>query len=83
MGLLLGERSAPSLLGLAGFLLRTAPDVGSALRSLLRHLDLHDQGGLVTFEVSGGVAMFGYAIHQRGVPSPLAVPGPIAMPGVS
>lgn len=65
LGLLLGERSAPSSLGLPGFMLRTAPDVGSALRSLLRHLDLHDQGGVPILDVRGGVAMLGYAIQQQ------------------
>ncbi len=66
LGLLLGERADPSSLGLAGFLLRTAPDVGSALRELARNLDLHDQGGNVFVETSGKITRFGYRIHVPG-----------------
>jgi hypothetical protein len=65
-GLLVGERAAPSSLGVAGFMLRTAPDVGSALRSLVQHLDLHDQGGVPTLHIKGGTTLLGYAIHQPG-----------------
>jgi AraC-like DNA-binding protein len=66
-GLLVGERAGPSSLGVAGFMLRSAPDVGSALRSLVQNLDLHDQGGVVTLHVSGNVTQFSYAIILPGV----------------
>jgi AraC-like DNA-binding protein len=67
LGFLLGERADPSSLGLPGFMLRTAPDVGAALKALTDHLDLHDQGGMVTLVTKGGVTRFGYAIHLPGV----------------
>lgn len=67
LGFLLGERADPSSLGLAGFLLRTAPDVGAALQALADHLDLHDQGGVITVVTIDGVTLFGYAIHQPRV----------------
>lgn len=63
LGLLLGERTVPSLLGLPGFLMRTAPDVGSALRGLVRHLGLHDRGALGTLMTDGQTASLGYEIH--------------------
>ncbi len=63
-GLLVGERAGPSSLGVAGFMLRSAPDVGTALRGLVQHLDLHDQGGVATLLVKGGATLLGYAIHQ-------------------
>jgi AraC-like DNA-binding protein len=66
-GLLVGEHAGPSSLGVAGFMLRSAPDVGSALRSLVQHLGLHDQGGVVTLHVSGNVTQLGYAIMLPGV----------------
>jgi hypothetical protein len=66
-GLLVGERAGPSSLGVAGFMLRSAPDVGSALRSLVQHLDLQDQGGVPTLHVSGNVTQLGYAIMLPGV----------------
>jgi len=66
-GLLVGEHAGPSSLGLAGFILSTAPDVGNALRSLLQHLDLHDQGGVPTLQIMGRTTRLGYAIHLSGV----------------
>ena len=66
-GLLVGEHAGPSTLGVAGFLLRTAPDVGSALRDLVLHLDLHDQGGVPMLHMNGAVTHLGYAIHLSGV----------------
>lgn len=65
-GLLVGERAGPSSLGVAGFILRSAPDVGTALRDLLHNLDLHDQGGVPTMQTNGGVTLLGYAVHQPG-----------------
>lgn len=61
-GVLLGERSGPQVLGLAGFLLMSAPDVGSALRDLLRYLDLHDRGGVASLEVRNGVTLLGFTV---------------------
>ncbi len=66
-GLLLGERACPSLLGVAGFMLSSACDVGTALRELVQHLDLHDRGGVSTLLIRGDETLFGYAIHQSGV----------------
>lgn len=67
LGSLLGERVSPEALGVAGFILQTAPDVGSALRGLLRHLDLHDRGGVATLITHDRSTYFGYAIQLSGV----------------
>lgn len=67
LGLLLGERAVPSHLGLAGFLLRSAPNVGAALRGLLDYLQLHDEGGVPTLARDGDTTFLGYAIHLSGV----------------
>ena len=66
-GLLLGERAVPSHLGIAGYLVGSAADVGSALRSLVKYLDLHDQGGVPALATSGNRTLLGYAIHLPGV----------------
>lgn len=66
-GLLVGERSVPSHLGIAGYLVHTAPDVVTALRSLVKYLDLHDQGGVPTLTSTGNRTLLGYAIHLPGV----------------
>ena len=64
-GLLLGERSGPQVLGLAGFLLMSAADVGSALRDLLRYLDLHDRGGVASLETRNGLTLLGFTVVDR------------------
>lgn len=66
LGLLLGKRADPSCLGLAGFILKAAPDVGAALRNLVQHLDLHDQGGSAYITVNGELTLFGYSIDIPG-----------------
>lgn len=67
LGLLIGARATPSALGLTGFMMRSAPNVGAALRDLVEYLDLHDQGGVPTLFVQGDATQLGYAIHQSGV----------------
>jgi len=66
-GLLMGIRAEPSSLGIAGFMLRTAHDVDTALHALKRHLDLHDQGGSVTLASKDESTSLGYALHLSGV----------------
>lgn len=67
LGLLLGERAGPSSLGIVGFMLRAAPDVGTALRDLVCNLDLHDQGAVPILTIQGRVTHFSYAIHLSRV----------------
>ncbi len=65
-GLLVGERAGPSTLGLAGFILASAPNVGTALHDLLLNLDLHDQGGVPTLFTNDSTTYLGYSIHLSG-----------------
>ena len=67
LGLLNGMRADPSSIGIAGFMLRTARDVYTALHALQRHLDLHDTGGTVTLVTDGKYSSLGYAVHVPGV----------------
>ena len=67
LGLLNGMRADPSSIGIAGFMLRTARDVDTALHALQRHLDLHDTGGTVTLITDGKYTSLGYAVHLSGV----------------
>jgi AraC-like DNA-binding protein len=66
-GLLVGIRARPSTLGIPGFLLLSAPDVGTALDALVQNLDLHDQGGEPLLDMRGKSTRLGYAIHQTHV----------------
>jgi AraC-like DNA-binding protein len=68
IGLLVGERHALPVLGLVGRVARNSADVGSALRSLIAHLHLHDRGAVPTLWVNDGFAMLGYAIFAADVP---------------
>ncbi|MEA3411505.1 MAG: AraC family transcriptional regulator [Pseudomonadota bacterium] len=65
-GLLMGQRANASSLGIAGFMLRFAPDVRTALGDLERNLDLHDTGGVPGLDTRGDVTLLGYAVHQSG-----------------
>jgi AraC-like DNA-binding protein len=67
LGLLNGMRAEPSSIGIAGFMLRTARDVNTALLALQRHLELHDTGGSVTLITDGKYTTLGYAVHLPGV----------------
>lgn len=67
LGLLLGQSTGPSYLGLAGFLLRAAPKVGQALHELVENLDLHDEGGYASLDIGPEYTTFSYTIHLPGV----------------
>jgi len=67
LGLLLGERADPSLLGVLGFMLRAASDVGAALRTLMRHLDLQDRGAVPILVTKGRETSLGYSVYLSGV----------------
>ena len=63
-GLMLGQRGGLSFLGLVGLLAKCAPDVGSALRSLVRYLHLHIEGAVTTLNVHGATAVLDYEIYE-------------------
>jgi AraC-like DNA-binding protein len=65
-GLLVGQRSGLTSLGLVGLLVAQSPNVGTALQNLVRYLHLHVRGAATTLSVDGGVAMLGYQVYQRG-----------------
>jgi AraC-like DNA-binding protein len=63
-GLLQGQTAGLKFLGLVGLLAKYSPDVGSALRSVVRYLHLHIRGAVANLEVIGKTAMFSYEIYQ-------------------
>jgi AraC-like DNA-binding protein len=65
-GLQLGIRLELSFLGVSGLMLRYAPDARAAIQVLIHHLNLHDTGGLVTFEITDQTARLGYLVRQPG-----------------
>jgi len=66
LGLLVGMRAVPFYLGIAGFMVRTAPDIREALTDLVDHLDLHDHGGKAFVITKGENTSFGYEVHLPG-----------------
>jgi AraC-like DNA-binding protein len=68
-GLLVGQRFDFASLGLLALLMQRAPTVGAALRSLARHLQLHDRGAVVFLRApQPGQAAIGYAVHDPNTP---------------
>jgi AraC-like DNA-binding protein len=66
LGLLVGQRAGLQSLGLVGSLVKYSPDLGTALRSLVRFLYHHVKGANATLVVDGQLVIFGYQIHQPG-----------------
>lgn len=62
LGLLLGQMSTASHLGLAGFILRTAPTARDALHALVEYLDLHDQGGIASLTLGPDHSELSYGL---------------------
>lgn len=60
LGLLVGQRNDLRSLGLIGLLAKYSPDAGTALRSLVRHFDLHARGAVLTLGAQGRIATFGF-----------------------
>jgi len=65
--LLVAGRCDFSVLGIIGLLARHSPDVGTAWRTVIESMHVHDRGAVVTLEVSGSVAMLSYSIYERNV----------------
>src|SRR5450631_3141963 len=63
-GLLVGQQDGLDSLGLVGLLSRTSPDVGTALRNLVRYMHLHVRGAVTTLAVDGDSAMLSYEIYH-------------------
>jgi AraC-like DNA-binding protein len=63
-GLLLGQQGGLHSLGLMGLLVKYSPDVGTALRSLVRYTYLHVRGAATTLAADEDMAMLSYEIHQ-------------------
>lgn len=66
-GLLLGQRSDASAFGALGFFIRNAPDVATALKELVKHLDLHDRGATSFLQVSEQTTVLGYELCQPDI----------------
>ncbi len=66
-GLLVGERGGLHSMGLVGLLVKYSPDVGTALRNLVRYAHLHVRGAVATLTVDGDSVTLGYAIFQSQV----------------
>jgi len=63
-GLLVGQKSGLASFGFVGLLAKYSPDVGSALRSLVRYMHLHVRGATTTLAVDSGLAVLEYQIYQ-------------------
>jgi hypothetical protein len=67
IGLLVGQRGGIASLGVLGYLMLNAPDVRSALDTLIQHMDVHDRGAAPRLELSSHVVMLRYDILLSNV----------------
>ncbi|MBS1214539.1 MAG: hypothetical protein H6R26_3156 [Proteobacteria bacterium] len=65
-GLLVGQRAGIESLGVVGLLMQQAPDVGTALRDVVLHLQVHDRGAIPTLVAEDGMVELGYSVYQKG-----------------
>ena len=65
-GLLVGAQGGLHSLGLLGLLVEYSPDVGTALRSLVRFFHHHLRGASIDLVVDGQLAVLDYMIYQPG-----------------
>jgi AraC-like DNA-binding protein len=65
-GLLVGAQGGLQSLGLVGLLAEYSPDVGTALRSLVRFFHHHLRGASIDVVVEGELAILDYTIYQPG-----------------
>ena len=69
-GLLVAQNAETRTLGDLIELATYAPNVGSALYSMIVHVCINDRGGVPTIKVNNGIARLGYAIYvpvQKGI----------------
>src|SRR5512147_973850 len=63
-GLLAGQQNGLHSFGLLGLLVKYSPDVGTALRSLVRYFHLHVSGATLGLVVEGSSALMTWEVHQ-------------------
>jgi AraC-like DNA-binding protein len=68
-GLLVGQRADLRSFGLVGLLARSAPNVGSALRSLVRYFHFQAGGAVLALDVYGDLAVLSYESYQPQAPA--------------
>jgi hypothetical protein len=66
--LLVGRAGGLSSLGPLGYLVQNAPDVRTAIDTLISHMDVHDRGAAPTLELRAHVAMLRYDILSTPTP---------------
>ncbi|MBK9197494.1 AraC family transcriptional regulator [Candidatus Skiveiella danica] len=64
LGLLVGRHGGLKTLGALGYLVQNAPDVRTAIDTLIVNMDVHDRGAAPTLELRASVAMLRYDIFH-------------------
>jgi AraC-like DNA-binding protein len=66
-GLLVAQQARLNSFGLVGLLAKYSPDVGTALRSMVRFFHIHNRGATIDLAVSGDRAMLSFGAFQPHV----------------
>ncbi|MBS0562398.1 MAG: AraC family transcriptional regulator ligand-binding domain-containing protein [Proteobacteria bacterium] len=69
IALMLGARLTTRLLGPIGALMRSAPDLGTALNDLVAHQHRNARGAVVYLAAHPDAVLIGYAVYQPDVPA--------------
>jgi AraC-like DNA-binding protein len=73
IGLLVGQACDITGFGLTGRLACNAPDVGTAVRTIIGYMTLFDRAAVATLEVEADTATFGYAILRPDFPGAMQI----------
>ncbi|MEM1110848.1 MAG: AraC family transcriptional regulator [Pseudomonadota bacterium] len=65
-GLEMARYQSLDILGLVGFVMREAPNIGAAILELCKHMDQHNQGATIDLEVSNDIATWEFTVKQVG-----------------
>jgi hypothetical protein len=65
-GLLAGQHAGIESLGVVGLIMQPAPDVGTSLREVVLHLQVHDRGAIPTLVAEDDMVELGYSVYRKG-----------------
>jgi AraC-like DNA-binding protein len=68
LGLLIGERARLTSLGLLGWLMRSAPTLGQALRALDQHFFVRSRAAVFRLDIGNELAILSYSPYEPGAP---------------
>lgn len=66
-GLLIGKQGGLQSLGITGLMVKNSPDVGTALRDLVRYLHIHVRGATSSLSLEGNLVVLAYEVYRPNI----------------